>query len=131
MYKLKKMKNKTTQCVCILPCTKVYRSSTGKHFCMLCMDKIYRCGYRCARKCTFCCCSKRSNKTTISSLSRMAWHLQSGVVMHRRFNNSRGHFLEAITDTGYPLHCLLAWYLFKVPESWLPFRLKSLKLCQC
>ena len=116
--------------MCVVPCTKVYRSSTEKYFPMLCMNKIHMCGYRRARKHTFCCCNKRPNKNPISSRSRMARHLQSGVIMHRRFNNSKGHFLEAITDTGCPLHCLLAWYLFEVPESWLLFRLKSLELYQ-
>lgn len=73
---IKNLKNETIQWMCIVPCAKVYRSSMGKHFLMLCMDKIHRCGYRHARKRTFCCCSKRANKNTISSISRMAWHSQ-------------------------------------------------------
>lgn len=48
----------------------------GKHFLILYMNKIHRCGYRHARKHTFCCCSKRANKNTISSIRGMAWHLQ-------------------------------------------------------
>lgn len=67
----------TIQRVYIVPCTKVYRSSMGKHFLMLCMDKIHRCGYRHARKHTCCCCNKRSNKKAISGVSKMAWYLES------------------------------------------------------
>lgn len=58
--------------------TRLYkdRSSMGRHFLLLWMVKNHRCGYRHARKHICCCCSKRSNKKTNPSISKMAWHLR-------------------------------------------------------
>lgn len=93
---------------------------------------VCRIGYRHARKQTLCDRSNRANRNTISSRSRMAWHLQSGIVMHRRFNNSKGHFFsEAIADIEYSLHCLLTWYLLEVPERLPLCRIKSLTQHHC
>lgn len=74
IYKKKALKNKTTMSV-HCPMYKGLQVKHRKAFSHALYGKIHRCGYGRVKKHTCCCCSKRSNKT-ISSISKMAWHLE-------------------------------------------------------